>query len=89
MRDLYRYVLHKYASQWEYIGIELDLDTTTVTNIKKDNPECTDRLKEILLKWLDSTPCNWKVLEVAITNVRRAQVFLDPISDVYGKNTSS
>ena len=88
LRDLNRYVVHKFASEWEDIATELGLDKE-IAIIEKDNRRSIDCLKKTLLKWLDSTPCNWKMLEVAITNVKRAQVSLYPITDVYGKNTSS
>ena len=89
MRDLNRYVVHKYASEWEDIATELGLDEE-IDIIKKDNRESVDCLKKTLRKWLDSTPhATWKMLEVTITNVKRVKKCLDPITDVYGKNTSS
>ena len=89
-RDLNRYVVKNYASEWEDIAIELGLKRNQTEIIKKDNQQsCTDCLKKTLWKWLDSTPCaTWKMLEVAITNVKRAQLSLDPITDVYGENTN-
>ena len=89
MRDLNRYVVHKCASEWEDIAFELGLDKQ-VEIIKKDNRECKDCLRRTLQKWLDSStpPATWKTLEVAITNAKRAQLFLDPVCDVYGENAS-
>ena len=86
MKDLYRYVVHKYASDWSDIAIELGLEAS-IKIIETDHQKCGDCLKETLRKWLDSTPCaTWKILEVAITNVKRTQMSLDRISDVYGEN---
>ena len=40
----------------------------------------------MLWKWLELTPsATWKILEVAITNVKRAKLSLDPITDIYGE----
>ena len=89
MRDLNRYVVYKYASEWEEIAAELGLKDKEIAIIEKDNRSSIDCLKKILRKWLDSTPCaTWKMLEVAITNVKRVQISLDPITDVYGENTN-
>ena len=80
--------MYKYASEWEDIAIELGLDKQ-VEIIKKDNRECIDCLRRTLQKWLDSTPsATWKTLEIAITNAKRAQLSLDPVTDVYGENAS-
>ena len=88
MRDLNRYVVCKYASEWEDIATELGLDQE-IAIIEKDNRGSVDCLKKTLRKWLDSTPCaTWKMLEVAITNVKRTKLSLDPVTDVYGKNTN-
>ena len=66
------------------MGLEEEIAT-----IEKDNRSSIDCLKKTLWKWLDSTPCaTWKMLEVAITNVKRVQLSLDPITDVYGENTN-
>ena len=89
MRDLNRYIVHKYASDWEDIALELGLDEQVVAIIKKDNRECVDCIRNTLQKWLDLTPnATWKMLEVAVTNVKRIQLSLDPVTDIYGKNTS-
>ena len=87
MRDLNRYVVHKYASEWEDIAFELGLDEQLIEIIKKDNRECVDCLRRTLQKW--STPhATWKTLEIAITNVKRIRLSLDPVTDVYGENAS-
>ena len=88
MRDLNRYVVHKHASEWEEIAIELGLENKIAT-IDKDNRRCIDCFKETLQTWLKSTSHpTWKKLEVAITNVKRTKKSLDPITDVYGKNNA-
>ena len=86
MKDLYRYVVYKYASEWNDIAIELGLEAS-IKIIETENQTCKNRLKETLQKWLDLSPnVTWKTLEVAITNVKRAKMSLDPITDIYGEN---
>ena len=88
MRDLNRYVVHKHASEWEGIAIELGLEEK-IKMIEKDNQGCIDRFKKTLRIWLNLTSHpTWKKLEVAITNVKRTEMSLDPITDVYGKNNA-
>jgi len=89
LRDLNRYVIHKFASDWEDIGIELGLDEQ-IASIKKDYQQCTDCHREVLKKWLESTPhATWKTLEVAITNMKRIKQSLDPITDIYSERFNS
>ena len=80
-QDLQRYVINHYAEHWCSIADELKINTAT---IEQDVHECTRRLRKILEKWLNSTDASWKTLEVAITNVLRAQQRLDPVDDIYG-----
>ena len=87
MRDINRYVTHKYAVDWENIGIELSLQPTTLNTIRGNDENC---FRAMIDKWLRLTcdKATWKVLEVAITNVERQKLSLDPVDDVYGmKNT--
>ena len=91
MRDLNRYVTKKYSSNWEDIGIELELDLDMLKVIAKNNPQQSDVcLRETLDKWLklNTDGATWKTLEVALTNVNRAKLGLDPVDDVYGKHVS-
>ena len=45
-------------------------------------------LTETLDKWLklNTDDVTWRALEVALTNVNRAKLGLDPVGDVYGKD---
>ena len=91
MRDLNRYVTKKYSPNWEDIGIELELDLDMLKVIAKNNPQQSNVcLREILDKWLklNTDGATWKTLEVALTNVNRAKLGLDPVDDVYGKHVS-
>ena len=90
MKDLNRYVVRKHASEWEVIATELDFLYGEIAIIQRDGRDTTDCFRKMLQKWLDSTPdATWKNLEVAITNVKRVKMDLNPITDVYGKNISS
>ena len=88
MRDLHHYIITTYAPDWKDIGLQLNLKTATLEIFATDNPlNCTACFKKTLDMWLKSTPhATWRMLEVAITNVRRAQLGLDPITDVYGES---
>ena len=89
MGDLNRYVIRKYDGDWEDIGIELGLELDVLKIIGKDNPlQSIACLRETLDKWLklNTDDATWKTLEVALTNVNRAKLGLDPVDDVYGKD---
>ena len=85
MRDLNRYVTKKYAAYWRDIGIELGLESDALNIIEKDNPQQSVAcFQSTLDMWLKLIPnATWKKLEVALTNVRRQQCGLDPVSDLY------
>ena len=89
MKDLSRYVIKKYASDWKSIGLELGIDNHSLKNIKTDNPkDCVACLQETLEKWMeiDTEGVTWKILELALTNVNRANLKLDPVDDLFGKS---
>ena len=89
MRDLNRYVTKKYATDWEDIGIELGLKLDVLKIIANDNPlKSVACLRNTLDKWLElnTEDTTWKTLEIAITNVNRSKLGLNPVNDVYGKN---
>ena len=85
MRDLNRYVTKKYAADWKDIGIELGLESDVLKIIEKDNRQLVDCFRETLHKWIKLFPTSatWKNLEIALTNVRRQECGLDPVTDVH------
>ena len=89
MKNLNRYVTRRYATDWYDIGIELGLDLDVLGIIKYDNPQqavtCFQKTLHTWLK-LNTDDATWKTLEVALTNVNRAKLGLDPVDDVYGKD---
>jgi len=89
MKELNRYV-KKYAVDWKDIGIELGLELDVLDLIEKDHPQqSTACLQKTLNKWLKLAPnATWTALEVALTNVRRQQLGLDPVDDMYGGKIS-
>ena len=86
MRDLSRYVARKHATNWYDIGIELKLKAGVLETIGKKEHQNVKCILKTFDKWLQLNPqATWKTLEVALTNVNRAQLGLDPVDDVYGK----
>jgi len=87
MKHLNRYVTKKYAADWKDIGIELGLELDVLDIIERDNPQRSVAcFQKTLDKWLKLTPTvTWKTLEVALTNVRRQQLGLNPVDDVCGE----
>ena len=89
MRYLNRYVVKNYATDWYDIGIELGLKLNVLKTIRRDNHhQNVDCLRDTLDKWLtmNTDDATWKALEVALTNVNRGNLGLDPVDDVYGKD---
>ena len=85
MKNLNRYVT-KYAKDWRNIGLELELELGVLDNIEANNQEVEKCLQKMLDKWLRSNRnTTWKTLEVALTNVNRLQLELDPVDGVYGE----
>ena len=87
MQDLNRYVTKIYASDWKDIGLELGLQFNTLEIFSKNHQkECVPCFQSTLHEWLNLKPnATWRMLEVAITNVRRASNGLDPVTDVYSE----
>ena len=81
MKDLNRHVIKKYAADWKDIGLELGLQRDTLIIVKQNNQlKVEDCLEDVLDKWLKlARNATWKTLEVALTNVRRQQLGLDPV----------
>ena len=87
MRDLNRYVTKKHATDWYDIGIELGLELDLLDIIKKDNPQqSVTCFQKTLNKWLklNGDDATWKTLEVALTNVNRTNLRLDPVDNIHG-----
>ena len=88
MEDLNSYVIMKYANDWYNIGIELKADVHKLDIIKQDNPQksivCFEKT---LNQWLQSNSddVTWRTLEIALTNVNRANLDLKSV-DVNGKD---
>jgi len=83
MRDLNRYVVNKYAKHWKSVGLELGLDWDVLDTVEVDNRQQSEScFQKTLDKWLKLTPnATWEILEIALTNVRRQQLGLDPVDD--------
>ena len=88
MKNLNRYVTTRYATNWYNIGIELDIDPDVLDMINKDNLQQSEScFQKTLQQWLklNTNNATWRTLELALTNVNRAKLKLDPVDSVYGK----
>ena len=91
MKDINRYVTRKHAVDWKDIGIELDLKLSALNIIESNHPlKCEACFQAMIDKWIESTSENvtWRALEIALTNVNRQKLDLDPVDDVYGRETA-
>ena len=80
MRNLNKYYIRKYASDWYDIGLELGLELDVLNIIGNDyHQQSLLCFQKTLDKWLSSDDATWKTLEVALTNVNRIKLGLDPI----------
>ena len=89
MKYLNRYVTTKYATDWYNIGIELEVDLCVLDNIKQNNLNQSEAcFQKTLDKWLklNTDDATWRTLEVALTNINRAKLKLDPVDSMYGKD---
>ena len=87
-----RYVIKNYASDWKDIGIELKLQLSEIDYIaerrRKAWPDYEDYFRDTLDYWLRyKSDATWKTLEVALTNVSRLKLKLNPVDDVYAVHT--
>ena len=81
MKELNRFVVRKYATDWYEVGIELELQHKTLQAISKENHQQNEFcFRSMLDKWLELNPnATWRTLEIALTNVKRLKLDLDPI----------
>ena len=88
MLELNRYVLYIHAHKWKNIGMELGLEFDVLDEIESkhihQNVHCFQKALNMWLKTI-SYP-TWDTLEVAITNVHRAESGLLPVTRVFGKD---
>ena len=89
MKDLNRFVVEKYAINWYRIGLELKLQEGILDIIQTDYPQqSVTCFVKTLKKWLEfNDNITWSTLEVALTNANRASHYLNPVDNVYGKDT--
>ena len=87
-----RYVIKEYSDDWEDIGIELEIALSTINNIarrrRRNWSGDKEYFRETLDYWLSNkSDATWKTLEVALTNVSRLKLKLNPVDDVYAVHT--
>ena len=82
-----RYIIRKYADNWKDIGIELGLSFPEINEVERHQRSWfgnKDSLREILNNWLKKTnDATWKAVEIALTNVNRLNLQLNPVDDLY------
>ena len=65
------------ASDWEDIGVELEIDDGELKGIKKDNPsDSKSCLRELARKWLSRVdpPPSWAAIADALENIGDEQL---------------
>ena len=65
--------LNQLASDWEDLGIELEVDDGALKTIKADHPQnCTDCLRETLRLWLKTIdpPPSWDIIVKAVKDIK-------------------
>ena len=82
IRDINRYTTI-YSRNWRCIGIELGLELDVLNIIETNHSNnCKACYQAMIEKWLKlNGTTTWKVLEVALTNVNRQDLGLNPIDD--------
>ena len=86
MKDINRYTT-SYAGNWKDVGLELGLQFERLAIIEKNHSsDCITCFQATINSWLKlaGDKATWKALEIALTNVNRQQLNLDPVDDVYG-----
>ena len=87
-RDLNRYVIKKHAADWKDIGIELGLSFSEIKSVGmwrgRNRFGDKDSFRQILNDWLgENSDATWKAVEIALTNVNRLNLKLNPVDDLY------
>ena len=69
----------------------MELETSALDSIQDNNRQQNSVcFQKTLDKWLklNKDDATWRLLEVALTNVNRAKLGLDPVDDVYNNGKS-
>ena len=71
LRDVYRYVVPKYAHKWRYLGAQLHFEQAELdiifSNFRNDSEECC---RNLLSRWLEkNADASWAHLFSAIDSV--------------------
>ena len=86
MKVINKYVTWRYADDWRDIGLQLHLDDRKLCKIDIKH-QCNEAKFCCMITYWIKKECGdatWKALEVALTNVNRQKLGLDPVYDVYG-----
>ena len=71
LRDLHKYIVPKYATKWEELGLLLKVPTHHLDIIKCDHPSsCKECCKAMFKKWMEITlDATWDKLRKAINEL--------------------
>ena len=63
---------------WKYIGRELSIDLGTLEAIERDNSNCGDCLREMIIQWIRNAKasCTWATLDKAMQSTMIKGIFI-------------
>ena len=78
-RNLNRFITD-YCKQWRGIGLEFGLESSVLDQVETDYHTLSERFRVTIEKWLLlNVGVTWDNLELAITNVNRMNLGLQPL----------
>ena len=86
IRDINRYVTGNDADDWSHF-IHATHQHSSILKQKYSKLNFHDIFWRQIIQRSTLTDVTWKTLEVALTNVNRQKMGLDPVDDVYGMMT--
>ena len=93
MRDINRYIKGMHTYYWRDIGLELGISFDILCGINncEYHSDVQWKFYVMISGWIEKkltlTNVTWRTLEVALTNVNRQNLGLDPVDDAYGMIT--
>ena len=77
IKDLYKYVVPKWASQWRELGTQLDVAQHLMNIIERDYPkDCKGCCIKLFSDWLDSNPsASWGDVITAVDGISTDGMF--------------
>ena len=80
LKELNKFLV-EYGKHWRATGLNLGLKPAVLNQVEADEQHQNDRFRVTLEKWLQlNVGVTWSNLELAITNVNRESLGLQPLS---------